>query len=577
MSQQRRTTRRFAGTRTTSTALAVLVADEAGLPVPAVEVVEQALTADIQPSFEAASIDAVLDAFIDEHGRLVPARVADLMPLADALADDERARRMERAQLLDEMRASAWADGTLTSYGSHVRAWRAWCAVEGLPALPFEPLQVANHLIDYAFAWDNETGDFVRDDHGDLVPAVVAGTVSGRLAALNKAAEFIGLPRPGDNAGVRETMRGIRRRLLTSPELAKQALDLKLVERCLAATTGLTYIAARNRAAVLLRVRTQATAGQLARLAWADIELGDEGVTVMLAKSHRHGAPRVVTVEAHENPDLCLVQALADLRAITPALRQVLTKPSGAPLTRQGLHVALSNDVCPWDDLPGIDNRALALLLGDRCPASPLATIRDRAILLTGFYTALRRSNLSALNWGDLTDHGDDGLSLRVRRSKTDQEGKGRTSWVPQASDGGAVTCPATALREWKVALTDALGRVPTDKEPIFASLAGRGGVRLNGRNRLLRLDGDGINALVQRQVVAAGIAKPKSGERNPFGAHSLRAGFVTEALRDDKLSIPEVQDVTGHTSVDVLVRYRREVNAAKQNPTRKLLGKLAG
>jgi hypothetical protein len=51
----------------------------------------------------------------------------------------------------------------------------------------------------------------------------------------------------------------------------------------------------------------------------------------------------------------------------------------------------------------------------------------------------------------------------------------------------------------------------------------------------------------------------------------------VTEGLRDDKLSVTEVAEVTGHKSIDVLVSYRREVNSSKRNASRKLLGMLSG
>lgn len=537
------------------------------------DLLEAALTDVEVDAFTAASVDKLLDAFLDEEGRLVPVRYTEDAMLG-AAGDEDGARRLERARLRDELRASAFADATMTSYGKQIRAWRSWCADEGVPALPLDPLHVANHLTDFAFAWDAATDDYARDDEGRLVPQVVASTVASRLAALNKLAEFVGLSRPGDNPGVQELMRGIRRTLLTAPEMAKQALDLKLVERCVAAATGLTMVAARQRAAHLLRARANATAGQLARLTWADVIVRDHEVEVTLAKASSNGKPRTVRVQASRDETVCLVTALRDLRAVSPALRHVLTHPDGRPLTRQALFLSLSDQ---WDALPGLDDRQLARLLGDRCPTTPLMTRRDRALMLTGFYTALRRSNLAALNWGDLEDHGEDGWSVRVRRSKTDQEGKGRTLWVPEAGEDATVSCPATALRAWQAQLSRELGRLPRPDEPVFPSLTGKGTLRLSPKGRLIRLDGESVNRVVQSLVVAAGIARPRKGERNPFGAHSLRAGFVTEALRDDKLTIPEVADVTGHKTVDVLVRYRREVNAQKTNPSRKLLGKLTG
>ena len=49
--------------------------------------------------------------------------------------------------------------------------------------------------------------------------------------------------------------------------------------------------------------------------------------------------------------------------------------------------------------------------------------VRDRAILLIGFAGAFRRSELVALDFGDLSFQ-PEGLLLTLRRSKTDQEGR---------------------------------------------------------------------------------------------------------------------------------------------------------
>ena len=74
------------------------------------------------------------------------------------------------------------------------------------------------------------------------------------------------------------------------------------------------------------------------------------------------------------------------------------------------------------------------------------AGCRDRALLLLGFAGALRRSELVGLDVADITE-GVDGLTVHLRRSKTDQEGAGRTVGIPFGSN--PVTCPVRALRAW--------------------------------------------------------------------------------------------------------------------------------
>ncbi|MCZ2826005.1 MULTISPECIES: tyrosine-type recombinase/integrase [unclassified Modestobacter] len=585
----------------TTRALALLLREDAEAadvtPENAAEIVEAELVDDavVQPAFDDLTVDRVLDAFLDEKTKkLVPARTAEFTDLGDGTAE-ERARRLNRARMLDDLRASAWADATLISYGGHVRAWRDWCKAEGVSALPFHAERVADHLLDYAFVWDDE-GEVVRDADGGPMPAVSAGTIGLRVAALNKAAEFIGLPRPGDNAGIQELVRGIRRRLRVAPAYRKAALDLDRVNACLSAANGARYTATRNRAAVLTRARTGATAGQLARLGWPDVTLEPEQVTLVLAPAHRHGQPTVVVLPAHRNPDLCLVHALRELRTMSVKLDRVFSHPAlrtsrrpkkgepartpsrsiGDAMTRQALHQAVHSAAATaggWDALPTLPDRLLARLLAAECPMTPLVAARDRALLLAGFYTAARRSNLSALNWGDVTDYGEDGCTVIWRRSKTDQEGRGRVKWLPEAGPDSDKACPATALRAWKAQLSAALGRQPRNDEPVFVALTGAGTLKVDEDGQPVRLSGESINDVVQKLAIAAGLMrKPQPGERATYGAHSLRSGFVTEGLRNDKLSIAEVQEVTDHKSVNVLMDYRREVNAPKNNAARKLL-----
>jgi integrase len=70
--------------------------------------------------------------------------------------------------------------------------------------------------------------------------------------------------------------------------------------------------------------------------------------------------------------------------------------------------------------------------------------LRDRALLLIGFAGAFRRSELVTLDVVDIEEM-TEGLRIIIRRSKTDQEGQGRTLAIPR----GDVACPVKALRAW--------------------------------------------------------------------------------------------------------------------------------
>jgi site-specific recombinase XerD len=62
-----------------------------------------------------------------------------------------------------------------------------------------------------------------------------------------------------------------------------------------------------------------------------------------------------------------------------------------------------------------------------------LRGLRDRALLLLGFAGAFRRSELVALDVDDI-DEGTEGIHVRIKRSKTDQEGAGDFVSIPHGS-----------------------------------------------------------------------------------------------------------------------------------------------
>ncbi len=77
-----------------------------------------------------------------------------------------------------------------------------------------------------------------------------------------------------------------------------------------------------------------------------------------------------------------------------------------------------------------------------------MAAHRDAALLLIGFAGAHRRSELVGLHLSDVTVHPVDGLHVRVRSSKTDQEGVGVVRALPYGRD--PLTCPPCALVRWR-------------------------------------------------------------------------------------------------------------------------------
>ena len=65
---------------------------------------------------------------------------------------------------------------------------------------------------------------------------------------------------------------------------------------------------------------------------------------------------------------------------------------------------------------------------------------RDRALVLLGFAGAFRRSELVGLDIEDCA-FGKDGLTVTLRRSKTDQDGQGRKIGIPYGSNPETAPC----------------------------------------------------------------------------------------------------------------------------------------
>ncbi len=73
---------------------------------------------------------------------------------------------------------------------------------------------------------------------------------------------------------------------------------------------------------------------------------------------------------------------------------------------------------------------------------------RDSALILMGFAGAFRRSELVALTTADIRLHPQDGLHVRVGRSKTDQTGTGTVKALPYGR--AHQTCPVCAYLRWR-------------------------------------------------------------------------------------------------------------------------------
>jgi integrase len=179
---------------------------------------------------------------------------------------------------------------------------------------------------------------------------------------------------------------------------------------------------------------------------------------------------------------------------------------------------------------------------------SGLIGLRDRALILLGFAGAFRRSELVGLNVEDCA-FGKDGLTITLRRSKTDQEEAGRKVGIPYGSN--PETCPVRNLQEWIEQAGIASG-------PLFRP------VNRHGQIHAGRLSGIDVARVVKKLAERAGL------DPGQYAGHSLRSGHATSAAIGGA-SERSIMNQTGHRSVQMVRRYIRDGSLFRENSGGKL------
>ncbi len=158
----------------------------------------------------------------------------------------------------------------------------------------------------------------------------------------------------------------------------------------------------------------------------------------------------------------------------------------------------------------------------------PKTSVRDRALLLFGFLTGMRRSEIVAMRWADLREK-PEGILVHQRKSKTDQHGKGRDLSLPRHDN--VLFCPVRALEAWK--------KLCKDKVLVFP------------------FSSQTVADRVKRAALRTGH------DPREFSGHSLRAGLATTATRE---GVPQAEWMlqTGHKSYDQALKYARVTDAFK-------------
>jgi len=177
--------------------------------------------------------------------------------------------------------------------------------------------------------------------------------------------------------------------------------------------------------------------------------------------------------------------------------------------------------------------------------------LRDKALLLVGFFGAFRNSELVGLNIEDVV-FTPEGAILTLRKSKTDQEGRGREVAIGYAKR--PELCPVRALQTYMATLGRNTG-------PLFVSMR-------KSQYTQSRLSTYAVALIVKDYADRIGL------DPRQFSGLSLRAGFVTTAAllgaSEDEIALQ-----TGHKSPTAVWGYIRRASLFERNAMTRIANNL--
>lgn len=183
------------------------------------------------------------------------------------------------------------------------------------------------------------------------------------------------------------------------------------------------------------------------------------------------------------------------------------------------------------DDLKAIiDSIDIATLTGKR----------DKAMILVGFTTASRRSELVSINIQDIT-FTPEGMDIFIHDEKTHQY---LTKSIIKTNNN---YCPVSALQQW-------LDVSQIKMYAVFRSInkSNKIGERLNDKT---------VVRAIKHYASLSGL------DPSVYAGHSLRSGFATSAA-EAGYSAESIMRTTGHQTRQMVDRYIQVGNRYKSNPT---------
>ncbi|MCG7923897.1 MAG: site-specific integrase [Candidatus Thiodiazotropha taylori] len=165
--------------------------------------------------------------------------------------------------------------------------------------------------------------------------------------------------------------------------------------------------------------------------------------------------------------------------------------------------------------------------------AQVLQVLRNRAMLLMGFWRGFRSDELCRLRIEHIETVPGEGMTLFLPRSKADRQNRGQSYPVPALSQ----LCPVTAYLDWINAAGLSTG-------PVFRSISRWGQI---GETPI---HPDSLNAILKTLWKDAGLS-----EADRYSSHSLRRGFAQWAS-GHRWDLKTLMDYVGWRDPKSALRY---------------------
>ena len=216
--------------------------------------------------------------------------------------------------------------------------------------------------------------------------------------------------------------------------------------------------------------------------------------------------------------------------------------PTRAPLVRKvfkgikAVHPAMEKQaeplqithlsrVCDWFDAE--------IAKPDLNKATRLRYLRDRALVLLGFWRGFRGDELMRLRVEHIRVVPGEGMICFLPRSKGDRQNEGNSFKVPALSR----LCPVTAVGDW-------IATAGLTQGPLFRS------VNRWGKVNTAPLHENSFIPLLRRMFTDAGLESPER-----YSGHSLRRGFAGWA-NDNGWDVKALMEYVGWKDVHSAMRY---------------------